>query len=421
MIDINLIRTNPKVVEKALKDRQKEVTLLADVIKADENFRQKLAASELIRAEQNKLNKSIQGKPTPEQIETGKKLKEQLKTLDEELKKSETNRDELLELIPNIPSDDTPVGKDDADNVVIKTFGEKPVFDFQPLDHQDLGIKLNILDKEKAGQLSGSRFGYYKNQGAILEMAVMFYTMKKLSAMGFSAMLPPLMVKSKTEWGCGYTSNKNLFNAYYSIPDDNLVYISSSEHSVVPFHSNEVLDAKLLPIKYVNFSPCFRRESGTYGKDMKGMLRVHHFNKVEMNVFTLPDFEISDKMCLEMLAIEESILQDFGLHYQIVKTCTGDLPQPNRRMYDINTWFPGLGQYKETGSCSNCGDYQARRLNTKVKINGENKFVHILNSTAISDRSFLAILENFQTKNSTVEIPACLHPFTGFTEISPTL
>jgi len=249
----------------------------------------------------------------------------------------------------------------------------------------------------------------------------MFYTMKKLSDLGFGAMLPPIMIKSHTEWGCGYASNKNLMGAYYSIPEDDLILISSSEHSVVPYHSNEVLDPKDFPIKYVNFSTCFRRESGTYGKDMKGMLRVHHFNKVEMNVFTLPDFEISDKMCLEMLSIEEEILQDFGLHYQIVKACTGDLPQPNRRMYDINTWFPGLNTYKETGSCSNCGDYQARRLNTKVKINGENKFVHILNSTAVSDRPFLAILENFQTKDGSIIIPSCLHPFTGFTKISPTL
>ena len=151
---------------------------------------------------------------------------------------------------------------------------------------------------------------------------------------------------------------------------------------------------------------------------MKGMLRVHHFNKVEMNVFTLPDYEISDKMCLDLLAIEEGILQDFGLHYQIVKACTGDLPQPNRRMYDINTWFPGLGQYKETGSCSNCGDYQARRLNTKVKLNGKIEYVHILNSTAVSDRPVLAILENFQQADGSINIPEVLWPLTGFKTIA---
>jgi seryl-tRNA synthetase len=284
-----------------------------------------------------------------------------------------------------------------------------------------LGEKLDILDVKKAGELSGSRFGYFKNQGAVLEMSVMFYAFTKLVKKGFHGMIPPAMVKSNTEWGCGYTSNKNLFNATYSSPEDDLIFISSSEHSVVPYHSNEVLSEKDFPIKYVNFSPCFRREAGTYGKDTKGMFRVHFFNKVEMNIFTLPDFEISDAMCQEMLSIQEEILQEFGLHYQVIKNCTGDLPQPNRRMNDINTWFPGQNNYRETSSCSNCTDYQARRLNTKVKINGENKFVHILNATVITDRVVLAILENFQTKEGTVRIPEVLWPLTGFKEISPTL
>ncbi|MBI2464995.1 serine--tRNA ligase [Candidatus Shapirobacteria bacterium] len=421
MLDINQVRKEPDTIKKALVDRQKDPAILDQVITQDSQYRQLLLEVEELRSQQNTLSKTIKGKPTDEQLSQGKEIKEKLRGLEDTLDTTQSALNSLLEEIPNIPSADTPVGKDDSENVVIKTYREKPTFDFQPLDHQDLGDKLNIIDKEHASKLSGSRFGYYKNQGAILEMAVMFYTMKKVSSMGFSAMLPPLMVKSKTEWGCGYASNKNLFNAYYSIPEDDLVFISSSEHSVVPFHSDEVLDSSIFPIKYVNFTPCFRRESGTYGKDMKGMLRVHHFNKVEMNVFTLPDYEISDQMCLDMLGIEEGILQDFGLHYQIVQACTGDLPQPNRRMYDINAWFPGLGQYKETGSCSNCGDYQARRLNTKVKINGKNEFVHILNSTAVSDRPFLAILENFQQKDGSIKIPEVLWPLTGFKDIGPTL
>ena len=418
MLDINFVKNNPEVVKKALQDRQKDATLLDKVLELDTQRRSILSHVEEQRAAQNNVTKNTKGKPTEDQINAALKIKNDLKTFEEQLKAIEAEQKSILEEIPNIPSEDTPVGKDDLENVVIKTYGEKPVFDFQPLDHQDLGEKLNIIDKEKAGQLSGSRFGYYKNQGAILEMAVMFYAMKKITALGFGAMLPPVMIKSQTEWGCGYMSNKNLFNAYYAIPEDDLVYISSSEHSVVPYHSNEVLDSSIFPIKYINFTPCFRRESGTYGKDMKGMLRVHHFNKVEMNVFTLPDYEISDKMCLDLLAIEEGILQDFGLHYQIVKACTGDLPQPNRRLYDSNTWFPGLGQYKETGSCSNCGDYQARRLNTKVKLNGKIEYVHILNSTAVSDRPVLAILENFQQADGSINIPEVLWPLTGFKTIA---
>jgi seryl-tRNA synthetase len=421
MLDINLIRTTPEVVEKALKDRQKDVSLLSNVVKADEAFRNSLSQVESIRADQNKLNKSIQGKPTTEQIDAGKKLKESLKLVEDELKTLEIARDELLEQIPNIPSEDTPIGKDDSENVVIKSVGEKPVFDFTPKDHIDLGESLDILDVKKAAEVSGSRFGYFKGKGAVLEMSVMFYAFQKLVAKGFVGMIPPTMVKSQTEWKCGYASNKNLMGAYYSIPEDDLIFISSSEHSVVPYHMNEILDQKHLPLKYVNYSPCFRREAGTYGKDMRGLFRVHYFNKVEMNIFTLPDTKISDAMQSEMLSIEEEILQELGLHYQVVKNCTGDLPQPNRLMNDINTWFPGQNNYRETSSCSNCTDYQARRLNTKVKINNENKLVHILNATVVTDRLVLAIIENFQTKEGSIKIPSCLHPFTGFTEISPTL
>lgn len=419
MLDINLIRSQPDLVKRSLINRQKDPEILDKVLASDKDYRAVLLQVEKLRADQNAISRDIKGKPSDDQCKSALEIKNQLKNFEQKLIEVETIRDNLLEEIPNIPAPDVPIGKDDSENVVIKTVGSKPNFDFQPLDHQDLGQKLDIIDKEKAGQLSGSRFGYYKNQGAILEMAIMFYTMKKLSALGFSAMLPPLMVKSKTEWGCGYTSNKNLLGAYYSIPEDDLIFISSSEHSVVPYHSDEILDPKDFPLRYVNYSPCFRRESGTYGKDMKGMLRLHHFNKVEMNVFTLPGEKISDAMELEMLAIEEGILQDFGLHYQVLNCCTGDLPQPNRRMYDINVWFPGLGEYKEVGSCSNCTDYQARRLNTKVKINGKLEYVHVLNSTAVSDRPFNAIIENFQQKDGSVLIPKCLHPYTNFSVISP--
>lgn len=421
MIDINLIRTQPELVKKALKNRGKDVGLVDKVLSIDIVGLKLLKKVEDLHAAQNKISKDIKGKPTVEQLSAATKIKEEVKIAEENLLKSNAEKFPFLEKIPNIPADDVPIGKDDSENVIIKTVGQKPKFDFKPLDHQELGEKLNIIDKEKAGQIAGSRFGYYKNEAAILEMSIMFYAVKKLYSKGFKAMLPPLMIDALIEWKCGYASNKNLFNAYYSIPDDNLIFISSSEHSVVPYHSNETLDAELFPIKYVNFSPCFRRESGTYGKDMKGMLRVHHFNKVEMNVFTLPDLKVSDAMELEMLSIEEGILGDFGLHYQIVNCCTGDLPQPNRRMYDINTWFPGLDAYKETGSCSNCTDYQARRLNTKVKIDGKNEFVHILNSTVVTDRVLLAIMENFQTKDGSIDIPEVLCPYTGFKVISPKL
>ncbi len=421
MLDINLIRTNSDLVKKALSDRQKDTSLLDTVIELDVKYRKILGEVEVLRAEQNLISKNIKGKPTEEQIVAGKNIKEKQKVVDEQLKNAEKLLNDTLEEIPNIPADDVPIGKDDNDNQVLKTVGDIPKFDFTPLDHIDLGEKLDILDVKKASELSGSRFGYFKNQGAVLEMAVMFYAFNKLIAKGWKGMVPPAMIKSQTEWGCGYASNKNLMGAYYSVPEDDLIFISSSEHSVVPYHSNEVLSADKLPIKYVNYSPCFRRESGTYGKDAKGLFRVHFFNKVEMNVFTLPDFVISDAMQQEMLENEEELMQDLGLPYQVMNCCSGDLPQPNRRMFDINTWFPGQNRYRETQSCSTCSDYQSRRLNTKVKLNGKNEFVHILNATVITDRAVLALMENHQQKDGSIKIPECLWPLTGFKEILPTL
>jgi len=419
MIDINLLRQEPETVRQALINRQKDSSIIDEIIKLDSSRRELLSSVEKLRADQNGLTRQFKGKPTDEQLKQATEIKNNLKEKETALKDLEDKQNLILEEIPNIPASDVPVGKDESENVVYKTVGEPTKFDFQPLDHADLGEKLDIIDVKKAAQVSGSRFGYFKGQGAVLEMAVMFYAFQKLIKKGFIGMIPPAMVKSSSEWKCGYASNKNLMGAYYSIPEDDLIFISSSEHAVVPYHMDEILDANKLPLKYVNFSPCFRREAGTYGKDMKGILRVHFFNKVEMNIFTLPDYKISDAMCLEMLANEEEIMQDFGIPYQIVKNCTGDLPQPNRRMYDINSWFPGQNAYRETQSCSNCGDYQARRLNTKVKINGKNELVHILNATMITDRAVLAIIENHQQPDGSVIIPQVLRPYTNFDVIKP--
>jgi len=421
MIDINLLRQDPASIKTALSNRQKDKSVVEKILDIDKNFRDVLSQVEKLRADQNSITRQFKGKPTEDQLKEATIIKEKLKTLEAELKEIETQQNLLLEEIPNIPAPDVPVGKDESENVVYKTVGEIPKFDFTPLDHADLGEKLDILDIKKAAEVSGSRFGYFKGQGAVLEMAVMFYAFQKLIKKGFIGMIPPAMVKSSSEWKCGYASNKNLMGAYYSSPEDDLIFISSSEHAVVPYHMDEILDSTKLPIKYVNYSPCFRREAGTYGKDMKGMLRVHFFNKVEMNIFTLPDYKISDDMCLEMLSFEEELMQEFGIPYQIIKSCTGDLPQPNRRMYDINSWFPGQNAYRETQSCSNCGDYQARRLNTKVKINGKNEFVHILNATLTADRTVLAIIENHQQADGSIKIPKVLQPFCNFEVIKPNI
>lgn len=421
MIDINLVRTQPELVLQALSSRGLNSDLLAKVKEIDTNRKNVLLQVEEKRAAQNKISRDIKGKPNPEQIQAASEIKEVLKQLESQLKFVDDELNQALEAIPNIPAPDVPIGKDDSANIVIKTVGKIKDFDFTPKDHVELGKICDILDIEKSAQISGSRFGFYKNEAAVLELTVMWYVFTKLAKKGFHAMVPPYMIKHDTEWRMGYVSNKNLAGTYYYLPEDDLKFISSSEHSVGPYHMEEILALKDLPLKYVNFSPCFRREAGTYGKDMKGMLRVHCFNKVEMIVFTPPDFAISDAMCLEMLGNEEEILQEFGLSYQIIQVCTGDMPFPNRRQYDINTYFPGQNAYRETSSCSNCSDYQTRRLNTRAKTNEGLKYVHLLNATAVVDRVVLAILENHQQKDGSILMPKVLQPLLGFDIIKPKL
>ncbi len=414
MLDPKFIRENIDRVKENLKKRNLDPKLAGQWSDLDQKRREITVKIENLRAKRNQLTEQIKKSPNdPALLKEAKKVKQDLQGFETPLPDLESAWQDLLHRLPNIAADDVPIGKDDTGNVVIKTVGDLPKFDFKPLDHLDLGEKLNLIDVKKAGQLSGSRFGYFKNKAALLEMALMFHAFKKLVDKGFHGMIPPAMVKSRTEWACGYADNNNLFNAYYSIPEDDLIFISSSEHSVVPYHSGEALDPNDLPLKYVNFSPCFRRESGTYGKDTRGLFRVHFFNKVEMNIFSLPDYQISDKLCLEMLQNEEELVQELGLPYQIKNCCTGDLPQPNRRMYDLEVWFPGQNAYRETHSCSNCGDYQARRLDTKTDFKGKKEFVHILNATMATDRLVLAILENFQQKDGLIAIPKVLQPLVG--------
>jgi len=421
MIDINLIRTNPTLVKTALTNRGKDPTLVDKAVELDVNKRGLHMQIDDKRADQNKISRNITGKPTSEQLKQATEIKEVLGQLESQMKFSEDELGQVLELIPNIPADDVPVGRDDSENIVIKTVGKIRDFDFTPLDHVDLGIKCDIIDVEKSSQVSGSRFGYFKNEAALLEKAIHWHVFKKIASKGFISIVPPMMVKGQVEWKMGYVSNKNLAGTYYYFPEDDLKFISSSEHSVGPYHMDETLDLKKLPLKYVSFSSCFRREAGTYGKDMKGMLRVHCFNKVEMVAFCEPDFAKSDALCKELLAIEEEILQDLELPYQVMNCCTGDLPHPNRRMYDINTYFAGQGKYRETHSCSNCSDYQARRLNTKTKLNNKSEFVHMLNATAASDRPLLAMLEYHQQKDGSILIPKALQELVGFDIIKPKL
>jgi len=410
MLDIKFIRENAEVVKKALEDRQKDPEMVGGVLAQDSKKRVLLQQVEELRARRNKITK--------DQIKEGRKIKEELRVLEEELKGIDAELMSAIANIPNIPASDVPVGKDDSENVEVKKWGEPPKFDFKPKDHVEIGEALDIIDIRRAGKVSGTRFGYFKGEGAILELALMWYVFKKLANKGFIANVPPVITKKEIEWGMGYSEHGG-WDQMYLFEKDGVLFVSSSEHSVIPMHKDEVFNESQLPLRYVNFSSCFRREAGTYGKDTRGLFRVHQFNKVEMNVYTISDIEISDKECLYLLAMEEEIVRELGLAYRVMNCCTGDIPLPNRRMYDVECWYPGQNKYREIQSCSNCTDYQTRRLNIKVKTKNGEKFVHALNATAITDRAILAILENYQQEDGSVLIPKVLQQYTGFAKISP--
>jgi seryl-tRNA synthetase len=415
MLDANFIREKPEDVKKAVLDRGYDKQLVNKWLELDKKWREVLVEVEELRAERNQLVEEYKkkGKKPPEEvIEKGQKLKEGISTLEEDLKSLEEERLEAQYAIPNIPAKEVPYGKDDRDNVKIKEWGKKKKLDFQPENHLKIGEKLEIIDVNRAGKVSGPRFGYFIGDGALLEMALMQFTVNKIRKHGFKVVIPPVLIKKEVERKMGYVEHGN-WREMYKTQEDNLILASSSEHSVIPMHMNEAFKTEDLPIRYVNYSTCFRREAGSYGKDTKGMFRVHQFNKVEMNVYTLPDLEVSDSTCQQMLKIQEELMQELGIPYQIVASSTGDLPFPNRLMFDIEAWFPSEERYRETHSCSNCTDFQTRRLNIRVDHQGETKFVHALNATGVTDRVLLAVLENYQQKDGSVKVPEVLQQYVG--------
>jgi seryl-tRNA synthetase len=291
----------------------------------------------------------------------------------------------------------------------LRKVGKTQKFDFKVRDHVELGEMLDIIDLERAGKVSGSRFVYLKNEGAILQFALMRWAMDILVNKGFCPMLPPVMVKGEIMDAMGYLQHGGNDETYFFEKDD-LYLIGTSEQSGLPYHRDEILDQAELPKRYVCYSTCFRREAGSYGKDVKGMIRNHQFDKLEMLSVTTP--EESQKEHEMFLAIEEELMQALGLPYQVVVLCTGDLGDPAAKTYDIETWFPSQDKYRETHSTSTTTDFQARRLNMRYKTKeGKNIYCHTLNGTAFARRSLIAILENFQQEDGSVEIPKLLRPY----------
>ncbi|PIQ70170.1 serine--tRNA ligase [Candidatus Shapirobacteria bacterium CG11_big_fil_rev_8_21_14_0_20_40_12] len=408
MVDIKKLRENPDFFKKATADKQRGSGLVDEVLKLDGEKRNLLQKVETLRAERNKLGK--------EDIERGKQIKVDLSGLKADLSRVDKELEEMLWKLPNPAMPDVPVGKDENENVEVRKWGEIPKFDFAPKAHWQLGESLDLIDTQRAGKVSGTRFGYLKNEGVLLELALLNFGLKKLIEKGFTPVLPPVMIAKEVMSALGY--NNYGFDETYQIVDEDLVLVATAEHALVPYYKDEILTEGDLPKRFVGFSSAFRKEAGSYGKDTKGILRVHQFNKLEMVSFCKP--EDSQKEHEFILGIEEELMQTLKIPYHVTQMCTGDLGDPAAAKFDIGAWFPSENIYRETHSCSNCTDYQARRLNIRFKRKtGEIEFVHILNGTAFSERPILAILENYQKPDGTVEVPEVLRQFVGKDIISP--
>ena len=425
MLDVKFIRENAEAVKEGIAKKKADPKLVDSFLRLDEEWRTKVAAIDQLRSEHNLNNNELAKHRTDDLISKAEILKKQLTRLEEEEKDIKEHRQAKLNLIPNLPQADVPIGKDENENQVMKEVGEKPKFDFAPKDYLSLAEKLGIIDIKRAAKVSGSRFGYLLGTAALLEFALVNFALKRLldedyiskiikknnlniSNKVFTPVIPPVLINRKSMWGMGYLDQGA--DEIYRLEKDDLYLVGTAEQSLGTMHQDENFKENELPKRYVGFSTCFRREAGSYGKDTKGILRVHQFDKLEMFSFTAP--ETSEEEHKLFLAIEEALMQELEIPYRIMKICTGDLGAPAAAKFDIEAWFPGENIYRETHSTSNCTDYQARRLNIRYKDKtGKANFVHTVNGTVFSQRPILAIIENNQTKEGDVNIPKALAPY----------
>ncbi len=422
MVDINFIRENTEIVKKAVQ--VKGINLDIDqLIEVDSKRRDLLTKVEALRQQRNQAAQN-------RDIEKGKQVKIELDGLEDQLRQIEQKFADQMLSVPNIPSSDSPIGPNSESNEIVDSWGEKPDFDFEIKDHIQLGKSLDIIDLEAGTKTSGFRGYYLKNQGAILHQAVLNYALHKIQSEGFSMMVPPTLVNEKVLIGSGHFpfGKENIYQisnpGKLETGEDvkNPMYLTgTSEPSLLAYYMDQVLNEDQLPLKVCALTHCYRSEVGDYGKDTKGLYRVHEFDKVEQVVICKNNLEESEKWFETMLKTTQTILQELGISYQVVKTSTGDMGAGKYRMSDIEIWMPGRNKYGEICSNSNLTDWQMRRTNTRYKTKeGKTLYPHALNSTVIaSPRVLIAILENFQQADGSVKIPEVLQKYTGFSEIRP--
>ena len=418
MLDIKFIRENPDKVKEACKNKQVKVDI-DRLLEVDKKRRETLQALEDMLAQKNRASKIIS--QTKDEKEKQKLILEmrELDTnsdrLTKALKELEEEFNNLMLQIPNLPFDDVPVGKDERENVVLRKWGEPIKFDFPPKDYLEIAENLDLIDVKRAVKVSGTRFGYLKNEAALIKFTLRDLASETLIKEGFIPVDPPVMIKPEMMQGMGYVERGG--GEIYYLRDDPLCLVGTSEQSLGTMYANEIFKEKDLPKRFFAFTPCFRREAGSYGRDTKGIFRVHQFDKIEMFSFCQP--EKSKEEHQFFLKMEEKLMQLLKIPYRVIQMCTGDLGDPAASKYDIEAWIPSEGKYRETHSTSNCTDFQARRLNIRYRDkDGKLNFLHTINGTAFAiGRTIIAIIENYQQKDGSIKIPDVLQKYLGFKEI----
>ncbi|MEA2097941.1 MAG: serine--tRNA ligase [Patescibacteria group bacterium] len=429
MLDIKFIRENPEKIIEAAKNKNIKIDI-NKLLQIDKERKGLVLKIDELQAKRNKLAKNAKGqKPTTEQIEEGKRLKANSLQTDIEFKKIDMAYFDLMVKVPTIPSTDTPIGKDENENVEICKWGKPTKFDFEPKNHMTLAKNLDLLDVERGTKVAGYRGYYVKNEAVMLQMGLMMFALEKLISKGFTPIIPPTLIREFALFGSGYFSGNEYnpeIDEIYKIANDeklsdgtvkkeNKFLAGTAEPSLLAYYANEILDKKDLPLKICGFSQCYRSEIGSYGKDTKGIYRVHEFMKVEQVCICEADIKKSDELQKEMVETSKELHEDLGLPYRVLQICTGDMSAGKYKMFDLEAWMPSRNSYGETGSASNFLDWQSRRLNVKYKNkNGDKKYVYMLNNTALpSVRPMIAILENYQQKDGSVIVPKVLRKWVG--------
>jgi seryl-tRNA synthetase len=418
MLDMKLIRESPETVRQNLQKRgdPENLRMLKELIQQDRVWRENLTRLNQLRHERRQMTASIaglkkKGKEANDEIQKGKAIDAEITALEKQVDEDEQKVHEFLMRLPNLLQESVPAGKDENDNVQIKKWGKPLEFAFTPKGHLEIGLGLDIMDIERAGKISGARFFYLKGNGVLLDLALRTFALKEMDKKGYVLIEPPFLMRREPYEGV--VALADFEDVLYKIENEDLYLIATSEHPMAAMFMNETLNAKELPLKLAGISPNFRKEAGAHGKDTRGIFRTHQFNKIEQFVFCKP--EDSWRMHEQLLHNAEELVQKLGLPYRVVNVCTGDIGTVAAKKYDVEAWMPAQNSYREIISCSNCTDYQARRLKIKYRENeGESPkgFVHTLNSTAIATgRTIVAILENYQQEDGSVIVPEALREY----------